>query len=102
MTAETTIELEGLRLHTAVLRGDFTQAAQSVNRYCQAVSRAAPTASRPEVADLARQSAELLEWARRNLRAQRARLANRLGDIQRLQHYREASRKEVHTWTLRA
>jgi hypothetical protein len=95
------IEAQARALREAVSTADFARAAQSAKLYCQAIRSLAKEVPRPEAARLAAEAQQLLEWARRHLSVDRARLACRLRDAQRLARYCTRPSTSPHTWAIR-
>lgn len=95
------VQIQAAALRSAVSRGDFVRAARAAELYCQALRSSVREAHRSEAPGLVLEARDLLDWARRNLRAHRARLASRLRDTQRLARYHTRPPVSPHTWTLR-
>jgi len=101
MTPGEDIESQARALREAVSTADFGRAAQSAKLYCQAIRSRAKEVPRPEAARLASEAQQLLEWARRHLSVDRARLAYRLREVQRLARYHPPPPTPPHTWAIR-
>ena len=101
MTPGKDIEGQARALREAVSTADFERAAQAAKIYCQAIRSLAKEVPRPEAARLAAEARQLLEWARRHLSVDRALLAYRLREVQRLARYRPQPSTPPHTWAVR-
>ena len=97
------IEWEAGNLRHRVALGDFAGAEASARCYCDLVAHEIRGLPRAEAEDCLHRSAELLEWARRNLCAARTRIALQLGRLGRASLYRAAKpRRATHTWKIEA
>ena len=84
------LEVEAAALRQAVIREDFAAVRISARRYVQAFEIERKRLPADRASARFRDSAELLEWARRSICAARGRLAVRLRNVQRKALYRPA------------
>jgi len=98
-----TLDREEAMLRRAVGRDDFTGAALSARRYTSLVACELKRLPAADAELRVRRASNLLDWARHNLHAARARIAGKLGQLQRLSHYQAAipvPAAAIHTWKI--
>jgi flagellar hook-associated protein 2 len=86
-------------LRRAVNRADFADAAACSERYARLLASLLPHLPAPQRADQWRSGCDLIEWARRNACAARARLAEDLRNLECAKRYRGAA-VSLHTWKI--
>jgi len=99
------LEREEELLRRAVSRGDFDAVALSAARYAKLVEAGLQKLSPAEAQARLRRACSVLDWGRRNLRAARARIAEKLDRLQGISYYRAAipvPEIPVHTWNIDA
>jgi len=92
-------ELETLRY--ALTRDDFAAASASARRYTRLVESAVTSLAPAQAGRLMDDSCRTLEWARRELCASRARMAQRLAAVEAASRYCAATPSPPH-WKLTA
>ena len=100
-----TLDREEEILRRAVGRDDFTSAALSARRYTSMVASELKRLPAADAELRVRRACSLLDWARQNLHAARARIAGKLVQLQRLSHYQAAipvPAAAIHTWKMDA
>jgi hypothetical protein len=92
-------------LRRAVDRDDFPGAEISARRYTSLLESGLKNLPPAEAEARVRQACSLLDWARHNLHAARARIEGKLGQLEKLSHYHAAipgAGAAVHTWKIDA
>jgi len=100
-----TLDREEEALRRAVGRNDFTGAALSARRYTNLVESGLRDLAPADAEARVRQARSLLEWARRNLRAARTRISQKLVQLQGISRYHAAipmPPAPIHTWKIDA
>jgi hypothetical protein len=97
------IEWEAANLRHHVALGDFGRAQASARLYAGLVAAEMRQVPRARAQQCLRTACELLEWARRNLCAARARLGGQLRQCAGALRYQPANPPRVtHTWKIHA
>jgi hypothetical protein len=95
------VHAEEEALRRAVQSGNFAGAESAARRYTRALETTLEPLAPAQARQRLRAACELMQWARRSLCAERARLSDELRRVQRLAAYhRIAQSGAVHTWRI--
>jgi hypothetical protein len=84
-------DAEAQRLRHLVDRRDFMGAQRSVERYVNLIDAAIPLTDVGEASRRVKEACDLIDWARRNLRAAQARLSDEMRGVQRVARYQSGA-----------
>ena len=93
-------DAEARTLRHLVDRQDFAGAQRSVERYVKLIDAALPLMHAGQAAQQLMAARDLVDWARRNLRAAQTRLSDEMRCVQRLSRYKSGVSAASNTFHL--